>query len=90
MMTGLNLVAAGIGITIVPASMRGAHASAIAYRDLHRGAQLEAPLTLLYREDRREGALASFIALVAELADRPVVRARPSRRRPRAAAQSPA
>ena len=31
MMTNLNLVAAGVGLTVVPASMVGAHAHAITY-----------------------------------------------------------
>ncbi|MCW5634651.1 MAG: LysR family transcriptional regulator [Rubrivivax sp.] len=68
MMTGLNLVAAGVGMTVVPASMRGAHAQAIAYCELARELRLDAPLTLLYRADRNEGALQSFVALVGELA----------------------
>jgi DNA-binding transcriptional LysR family regulator len=67
MMTSLNLVAAGVGLTVVPASMKGAHAQALVYRDLARGAGLDAPLTLLYRADRQHGALASFVALVGEL-----------------------
>jgi DNA-binding transcriptional LysR family regulator len=67
MMTSLNLVAAGVGLTVVPASMKGAHAQALVYRDLARGAGLDAPLTLLYRGDRQQGALASFVALVGEL-----------------------
>ena len=67
MMTGLNLVAAGVGLTVVPASMKGAHGKAIVYRNLPRRAQLDAPLTLLYRADRHQGALASFVALVGEL-----------------------
>jgi DNA-binding transcriptional LysR family regulator len=64
MMTGLNLAAAGVGLTVVPASMRGMHPEALQYRELQRGAGLDAPLTLLYRADRHEGALASFVALV--------------------------
>ncbi|NWG73697.1 MAG: LysR family transcriptional regulator [Rubrivivax sp.] len=67
MMTSLNLVAAGVGLTVVPASMKGAHEEALVYRDLARGVDLDAPLTLLYRADRHEGALASFVALVGEL-----------------------
>ena len=67
MMTSLNLVAAGVGLTVVPASMKGAHEKAVVYRDLPRLAKLDAPLTLLYRADRHQGALASFVALVVEL-----------------------
>lgn len=69
MMTGLNLVAAGMGLTVVPTSMKGTHEGSIAYRDLPRSAQLDAPLTLLYRADRHHGALASFVTLIADLAD---------------------
>jgi DNA-binding transcriptional LysR family regulator len=69
MMTSLNLVAAGVGLTVVPASMAGAHPQAIVYRPLPRDAQLDAPLSLLYRADRHEGALRNFIALVTELAE---------------------
>ena len=86
MMTGLNLVAAGMGLTVVPASMTGAHERAIAYRELPRSARLDAPLTLLYRTDRHQGALASFVALVAELADDPAARAGPARGRRRGVA----
>jgi DNA-binding transcriptional LysR family regulator len=81
MMTGLNLVAAGVGLTVVPASMRGTHAQAIAYRPLAAALTLDAPLTLLYREDRNEGALRSFIALVGELAQAARRQAAPRGRR---------
>jgi DNA-binding transcriptional LysR family regulator len=64
MMTALNLVAAGDGITIVPASMRGAHPEAIEYRPLAGARSLDAPLTLAYREADLHGALRSFVALV--------------------------
>ena len=68
MMTALNLVAAGEGVTVVPASMRGAHPEAIAYRPLADGASLDAPLTLVWRRGDEQGALGSFIALVREAA----------------------
>lgn len=68
MMSGLNLVAAGVGLCVVPSSMQGAHAQAIVYRPLVRAAGLEAPLTLVWRADRCHGALARFIDLVRELA----------------------
>jgi DNA-binding transcriptional LysR family regulator len=69
MMTGLNLAAAGVGLAVVPASMKGAHGDALVYRGLASGSGLDAPLTLLYRADRKQGALASFVALVAELSE---------------------
>ena len=69
MMTSLNLVAAGVGVTVVPASMQGAHPDAIAYRPLAEGARLDAPLTLVWREaDGGTGATAHFIALARRLA----------------------
>jgi DNA-binding transcriptional LysR family regulator len=68
MMTCLNLVAAGVGLSVVPAAMKGAHPQAVAYRPLPRDVGVDAPLTLLYRADREEAALANFIALVGELA----------------------
>jgi DNA-binding transcriptional LysR family regulator len=68
MMSGLNLVAAGVGLCLVPASMQGAHAQAIVYRPLVRSAGLDAPLTLVWRTDRCHGALARFVDLVKALA----------------------
>jgi DNA-binding transcriptional LysR family regulator len=63
MMTALNLVAAGAGVTVVPASMQGAHPHAIGYRPLAGARSLDAPLTLAFREANPEGALKSFVQL---------------------------
>lgn len=49
MMTNLNLVAAGAGLSVVPASMCGQHPGAVAYRPLPRSVRLDAPLTLVTR-----------------------------------------
>jgi DNA-binding transcriptional LysR family regulator len=68
MMTNLNLVAAGVGISVVPASMQGAHPHAIVYRPLAASARLDAPLTLAYREADCTGPTATFVALVREIA----------------------
>jgi DNA-binding transcriptional LysR family regulator len=68
MMSNLNLVAAGVGISVVPASMRGAHADAVVYCPLAGGARLDAPLTLVWREASGEAALATFVALAREAA----------------------
>jgi DNA-binding transcriptional LysR family regulator len=70
MMTNLNLVAAGVGVSVVPASMQGAHPHAIAYRPLARPARLDAPLTLAWRRGDDVGPVATFIALVREIAAR--------------------
>ncbi len=68
MMTNLNLVAAGAGISIVPASMRGVHAHSIIYRSLAKAAALEAPLTLAYRAGEQVGPMATFLALARQIA----------------------
>jgi DNA-binding transcriptional LysR family regulator len=71
MMTNLNLVAAGAGISVVPASMQGLHPHAIAYRSLAAGTALDAPLTLVFRADDNRGPTATFVALLRLLATRP-------------------
>ena len=68
MLTNLNLVAAGVGLSVVPESMRGTHAHAIRYRPLETAQELEAPLTLMVRAGEVQGALATFVSLVRELA----------------------
>ena len=68
MMTNLNLVAAGVGLSVVPASMQGAHPQAIVYRPLAPAVRLDAPLTLAYRAADCSGATATFVALVKSLA----------------------
>lgn len=68
MMTNLNLVAAGVGLSVVPASMKGTHPHAIVYRSLAESAKLGAPLTLAYRHNDCGGPTGTFIALVRELA----------------------
>lgn len=68
MMTNLNLVAAGVGISVVPSSMQGAHPHAIVYRPLARAVRLDAPLTLAYRKADCTGSTATFVELVREIA----------------------
>jgi DNA-binding transcriptional LysR family regulator len=68
MMTNLNLVAAGVGVSVVPASMQGAHPHAIVYRPLARSVGLEAPLTLAWRAAESAGPTATFITLVRDIA----------------------
>jgi len=68
MITGLNLVAAGAGISVVPASMQGVHSRAVVYRPLARSIRLNAPLTLAYRTADRVGATVTFVELMTALA----------------------
>jgi DNA-binding transcriptional LysR family regulator len=63
MMTNLNLVASGAGITVVPESMRGAHPDSIVYLPFAERGTLAAPLTLVYRESDCVGTTATFVAL---------------------------
>lgn len=68
MMTNLNLVAAGVGLSVVPASMHGVHAHAIAYARLADGGQLDAPLTLVSRAEEDNLPALNFAALLRSLA----------------------
>lgn len=64
MMTNLNLVAAGVGLSVVPASMAGVHPHAIRYLPLAGSEVLDAPLTLVTRQDEDSLPAAQFAALV--------------------------
>ncbi|MFN0160617.1 MAG: LysR substrate-binding domain-containing protein, partial [Burkholderiales bacterium] len=70
MMTNLNLVAAGAGVSVVPASMRGTHGHAIVYCPVADAGSLDAPLTLAYRRHELGGVLASFVGLARKVAPR--------------------
>ena len=71
MLTNLNLVAAGTGISVVPSSMLGVHRHAIAYRPLVDGGRLNVPLTLVYRAEDNVGPTATFTTLLRALAGEP-------------------
>lgn len=68
MMTNLNLVAAGAGVSVVPASMVGVHAQTVAYHPFEESVRLQAPLTLVYREADCTGPTATFVSLLRKLA----------------------
>jgi len=63
----LSLVAAGLGLSIVPASLRSLGITAVAYRAFDAHAGLVAPLHLAIRRDDRSAVLARFRALVARM-----------------------
>jgi DNA-binding transcriptional LysR family regulator len=63
MLTNISLVAAGIGVSVVPASMRGFHADSVVYCRLDDARGLHAPITLAYLDAIRNPAAANFIAL---------------------------
>ena len=70
MMTSLNLVAAGAGITVVPASMQGAHPQAIVYRPFQRHARIDAPITLVFRDGEPNRSVETFVNLARSIARR--------------------
>lgn len=74
MMTNVNLVAAGVGLSIVPASVKGAHAQAVVYRAFEQPHMLSAPLTLVARDETHEGPAGTFVALARRLAQRRAAR----------------
>jgi DNA-binding transcriptional LysR family regulator len=62
MLTNISLVAAGVGISVTPASMRGFHTDAVRYCSIaDDGAGMSAPLTLVMREDGITPVAAYFI-----------------------------
>jgi DNA-binding transcriptional LysR family regulator len=60
----LSLVAAGLGISIIPSSMARLETNGIAYLRLDPRTQLVAPLQLAYRDEQPGGALRLFIDIV--------------------------
>ncbi len=68
MLTNVSLVAAGAGVSVVPASMRGFHEHSVAYRSIRDAKpRLVAPITLVCRELHQSPQVANFIALAREL-----------------------
>jgi len=55
MLTGIHMIAAGMGITLVPASMQGYRHEDIVYCPLHPDAALSAPLHLAYPRHTSNG-----------------------------------
>lgn len=71
MMTNLNLVAAGAGVSVVPASMQGQHPGSVIYRRIAARDRLSAPLTLVHvpaAEGAGETPTTRFCALARRLA----------------------
>jgi DNA-binding transcriptional LysR family regulator len=68
MLATLSLVAAGLGVTLIPASMQRMGIEGVAYRPLARNAGLVAPLNLACRRGESAPAVRRFIALVRQTA----------------------
>ena len=64
----LNLVAAGLGITIVPASLSRLPLEGVTYRPLKGRPAVKVPLNLACRADERSAATLSFVELGRRLA----------------------
>jgi DNA-binding transcriptional LysR family regulator len=63
----LNLVAAGLGVTIVPASLSRLPLEGVIYRPLRGRPAIKVPLNLACRRDERSAATLGFIDLVRRL-----------------------
>lgn len=66
----LSLVAAGLGVSLVPESLQRLRVDGIAYRRL-KGSPLKAPLNLAHRRHETSTAVRRFIDLVIETAAKP-------------------
>jgi DNA-binding transcriptional LysR family regulator len=63
MLISINLVAAGVGISLVPASLREVRQEGIAYCPISDAPSLIAPLTLVYRHGEARPIVTDFIEL---------------------------
>jgi DNA-binding transcriptional LysR family regulator len=67
----LNLVAAGLGVSIVPASLRRLEMDGVVYRSIAKNQQPLAPLILACRGGENSAAVQRFIELVKQTAKHP-------------------
>jgi DNA-binding transcriptional LysR family regulator len=65
--TALGLVAAGLGVSVMPASMRRVALDGIAFREIEKRAGLTAVLAVGWRKNDRSRALANYLAVVRTL-----------------------
>jgi DNA-binding transcriptional LysR family regulator len=63
MLTNILLVASGVGVSVVPASMRGIQGELVEYLPLRGAGRLVAPLTLISRDGDANPCLPPFLAL---------------------------
>jgi DNA-binding transcriptional LysR family regulator len=68
MLIGTMLAAAGVGVTVVPASMRESHGERVTYLRLTGASRVNAPLTLARHAANLNPAITSFRALAKEIA----------------------
>ncbi|MGE0356551.1 MAG: LysR family transcriptional regulator [Burkholderiales bacterium] len=79
MLTNITLVAAGVGVSVVPASMRDIHRDGVFYAEPSDAPQLMAPLNLVTRMGNTNPAVARFVrfALAMRGEARAAARSRP-------------
>ena len=63
MVSAVNLVAAGLGIAIVPASLQRIDIEGIKYCDLRDAPKLKAPLNIVTRRSGRSAAVRQFLTM---------------------------
>ncbi|NWB84316.1 LysR substrate-binding domain-containing protein [Pseudomonas gingeri] len=68
MLTNISLVAAGAGISVVPASMNGFHRKSVVYCHISARPRLVAPITLICRYEEQGPILCNFINLAQRIA----------------------
>jgi DNA-binding transcriptional LysR family regulator len=80
MLTNITLVAAGVGVSVVPASMKDIHREAVFYAEARDAPELAAPLNLATRIGEASPVVANFVRFARELAGaaRAPVRSRPA------------
>jgi len=61
MLSTLSLVAAGLGVSLVPASLRRVNIEGVVYVNLAQPAELRAPLNLIWRDEALSGAARKLI-----------------------------
>lgn len=71
MLTNISLVAAGFGVSAVPASMSGFHSHNVAYCTMRDAPQLKAPMTLVYRRGETNLPVDHLIQMTRKLASEP-------------------
>lgn len=91
MLTNVMLVAAGVGVSIVPASMRDVHRGSVVYAPILGVPKLRAPLTLVSRDADANPVVQRFVRFALALGPeaRAAVRSRPASGATRAGASPP-
>jgi DNA-binding transcriptional LysR family regulator len=64
----LNLVAAGLGVTLTPESLQGLHMDGVAFRPIQSDSVLTAPLNLACRNADHSAAARQFVAMARQMA----------------------